>query len=177
MSTQRLICYAVLWGLCACTSAGTDLEPKVCSKIPTPSCGTWVYTSDEARAASLQDCRQRCERPGELRACEIYEGKLQLTACIQDFQEFGSDEQNGDVESLHRALKRRLVQHLLLRGSRDFQSVEEYRRWRGRTDRHHSEPPDSDGLAGQARTGERDRKSAAARRFCFKTGAVPAIIG
>jgi hypothetical protein len=35
--------------------------------------------------------------------------------------------ENGDVESLHGALKRRLKQHLLLRGSSDFGSVESYR--------------------------------------------------
>lgn len=37
--------------------------------------------------------------------------------------------QNGDVESLNGVLKRRLKQHLLLRGSRDFESVEAYERW------------------------------------------------
>lgn len=36
----------------------------------------------------------------------------------------GKSEQNGDVESLNGVLKRRLKQHLLLRGSRDFESVE-----------------------------------------------------
>ena len=35
--------------------------------------------------------------------------------------------ENGDVESLNGALKRRIEQHLLLRGSRDFKSVELYR--------------------------------------------------
>lgn len=35
--------------------------------------------------------------------------------------------ENGDVESLNGALKRRIEQHLLLRGSRDFASVEDYR--------------------------------------------------
>jgi hypothetical protein len=34
--------------------------------------------------------------------------------------------ENGDVESGNGALKRRIEQHLLLRGSRDFRSVEEY---------------------------------------------------
>lgn len=34
--------------------------------------------------------------------------------------------ENGDVESGNGALKRRIKQHLLLRGSRDFKSVEEY---------------------------------------------------
>jgi hypothetical protein len=43
--------------------------------------------------------------------------------------EVGEKEQNGDVESLNGALKRRLEQHLLLRGSRDFPDVEAYERW------------------------------------------------
>jgi hypothetical protein len=37
--------------------------------------------------------------------------------------------QNGDVESFNGVLKRRLKQHLLLRGSRDFDSVEVYEAW------------------------------------------------
>lgn len=41
----------------------------------------------------------------------------------------GKKHQNGDVESLHGALKRRLKQHLLLRGSNDFESVEAYELW------------------------------------------------
>lgn len=41
--------------------------------------------------------------------------------------EVGEKEQNGDVEALNGALKHRLDQHLLLRGSRDFDSVEAYR--------------------------------------------------
>ena len=38
----------------------------------------------------------------------------------------GESHQNGDVEAQNGALKRRLEQHLLLRGSRDFATVEEY---------------------------------------------------
>jgi len=41
----------------------------------------------------------------------------------------GEKHQNGDVEALNGALKRRMQQHLLLRGSRDFESVEQYERW------------------------------------------------
>ena len=37
--------------------------------------------------------------------------------------------EQGDVESLNRHLKRRLNQHLILRGSRDFASLEEYDRF------------------------------------------------
>ena len=41
----------------------------------------------------------------------------------------GEKEQNGDIEAMHRAFKRRLEQHLLLRGSRDFESVEAWEGW------------------------------------------------
>jgi hypothetical protein len=41
----------------------------------------------------------------------------------------GEKEQNGDIEASHGVLKRRLAQHLLLRGSRDFESVGTYERW------------------------------------------------
>lgn len=41
----------------------------------------------------------------------------------------GKKEQNGDVEAANGALKRRLEQHLLLRGSRDFESVEAWEGW------------------------------------------------
>jgi len=41
----------------------------------------------------------------------------------------GEKNQNGDVEALHGALKRRLTQHLMLRASHDFESVEEYETW------------------------------------------------
>ena len=37
--------------------------------------------------------------------------------------------EHGDVESLNRHLKRRLEQHLILRGSRDFAALEEYDRF------------------------------------------------
>lgn len=43
----------------------------------------------------------------------------------------GKSHQNGDVEASNGVLKRRLVQHLLLRGNRDFTSVEEYEAWIG----------------------------------------------
>jgi len=41
----------------------------------------------------------------------------------------GEKEQNGDVESLNGVFKRRVEQWLLMRGSRDFASVEEYEAW------------------------------------------------
>jgi hypothetical protein len=41
----------------------------------------------------------------------------------------GEKEQNGDIEASHGVLKPRLAQQLLLRGSRDFESVEAYEQW------------------------------------------------
>jgi hypothetical protein len=41
----------------------------------------------------------------------------------------GKSHQNGDVEALNGALKRRIEQYLLLRGSRDFAAIEEYEEW------------------------------------------------
>ena len=41
----------------------------------------------------------------------------------------GEKEQNGDVEGMHRGLKRRLKQYLLLRGSNDFESAAVYENW------------------------------------------------
>jgi transposase InsO family protein len=41
----------------------------------------------------------------------------------------GQSHQNGDIEAFQGVLKRRLEQHLLLRGSRDFESVEAYQGW------------------------------------------------
>lgn len=38
-----------------------------------------------------------------------------------------SPDENGDIESANGHLKRRIEQHLLLRGSREFRSIEEYR--------------------------------------------------
>jgi hypothetical protein len=41
----------------------------------------------------------------------------------------GAKEQNGDVESSHHHLKRRLKQRLILRGHRDFESLAAYQQW------------------------------------------------
>jgi transposase len=41
----------------------------------------------------------------------------------------GKSNQNGDVEAANGALKRRIEQHLILRGNRDFESVDAYETW------------------------------------------------
>lgn len=41
----------------------------------------------------------------------------------------GKKEQNGDVEAAHGPLKRRIEQQLMLRGHRDFDTIEDYEAW------------------------------------------------
>src|SRR5260370_38403578 len=41
----------------------------------------------------------------------------------------GQSHQNGDVEALNGAFKRRVEQHLLVRGSRDFEGIDGYETW------------------------------------------------
>lgn len=43
--------------------------------------------------------------------------------------EVGKSNQNGDVEALNGACRRRLKQHLLVRDSRDFESIEAFESW------------------------------------------------
>ena len=52
----------------------------------------------------------------------------------------GAKEQNGDVESANGALKRRLEQQLLLRGSREFESVDAYQAFIDEVVRKANEP-------------------------------------
>ena len=60
---------------------------------------------------------------------EEYEGLMRHLGMKPRTIQPGESEQNGDVEALNGALKRRLNQHLLLRDSRDFESVEAYEGW------------------------------------------------
>ena len=41
----------------------------------------------------------------------------------------GEKEQNGDVEALNGALKRRMAQQILMRGSKDFENLKQYEEW------------------------------------------------
>jgi hypothetical protein len=60
---------------------------------------------------------------------EEYEGLMRHLGMSPRTIEVGKKNQNGDVEALNGALKRRLRQHLAMRGSRDFESVHAYTTW------------------------------------------------
>jgi hypothetical protein len=58
-----------------------------------------------------------------------YEGLMRHLGLEPRTIQIGQKHQNGDVEAQQGVLKRRLEQHLLLRGSRDFESREAYETW------------------------------------------------
>lgn len=60
---------------------------------------------------------------------EEYESMIAHFAMKPRTTEVGAKEQNGDVEASNGALKRRIEQRLLVRGSPDFESVEAYEHW------------------------------------------------
>ncbi len=97
--------------------AGLQAALKELGKCP------WVLGTDHSSAAT----HEREQMPGRprgynadyLELCTHYD----LTPITINV---GCPHEQGDVESQNRHLKRRLEQHLLLRGSRDFESVEQY---------------------------------------------------
>jgi len=58
-----------------------------------------------------------------------YESMIKHFGMTPRTTEVGAKEQNGDVESLNGALKRRVAQRLLVRGSSEFESIEAYEGW------------------------------------------------
>ncbi len=83
------------------------------------------HQTDHSTAATHQDLgstKGRAFNAEYLSLCEHFGLEPRTTGV-------GKKEQNGDVESLHRAYKNRLEQRLLLRGSRDFPSLEAYEAW------------------------------------------------
>jgi len=66
---------------------------------------------------------------GKRKFNEEYESMMAHFEMKPRTTEVGAKEQNGDVEASNGALKRRIAQRLLVRGSRDFESVEAYEHW------------------------------------------------
>ncbi len=98
---------------------------------------TWHQT-DNSTSATHKLSRAEIEAPRETEELsgersrgfnEDYLGLMRHLGMKPRTTKVGAKEQNGDVESLNGALKRRLEQHLLLRGSREFESVAEYELW------------------------------------------------
>ena len=68
-------------------------------------------------------------RTGKRGFNEEYEALMRHLGMTPRTIQVGEKHQDGDVEALNGALKRRLEQHLLLRGHRDFESRAAYEAW------------------------------------------------
>lgn len=67
--------------------------------------------------------------PGKREFNEEYKALMRHLSLTPRTTKVGKKEQNGSVEATNGTLKRALKQHLLLRGSRDFESREAYIAW------------------------------------------------
>jgi len=81
------------------------------------------HWTDHSTAATHEVCRGSGEREFNKKYLDIMNHFGMTPRTIQK----NSPHENGDVESLNGVLKSRINQHLLLRSSRDFGSVDEYR--------------------------------------------------
>lgn len=84
------------------------------------------HQTDCSTAAThrIPDGQARCFEDGKRPFNEAYLALMRHYGMTPRTTEVGAKEQNGDVEAGHGALKRRLEQALLVRGSRDFESVD-----------------------------------------------------
>ena len=131
--------------------AGEAFEHKLCVVVLPYSDWCWATVCQSESLAALkhgvQDALFRLGRRPEWHQTDnstaathdIPSGKRAFNTEYQRFMDHlgmkprtiavGKSNQNGDVEASNGALKRRLEQHLLLRGSRDFESVAAYEGW------------------------------------------------
>lgn len=125
----HMLCHAVLpysnWGcVSVCQSESMlALRRGVQAAVFELGCTPQYHQTDNSTAATHD------LRPGKRGFNEEYEALMRHLGMEPRTIRIGEKEQNGDVESLNGSLKRRLEQHLLLRGSRDFASREEYASW------------------------------------------------
>lgn len=125
----HLLCHAVLpysnWGwLSVCQSESMlALQRGVQEAVFELGCTPLFHQTDNSTAATHD------LRTGKRGFNAEYEALMRHLGMEPRTIQIGESHQNGDVESLNGSLKRRLEQHLLLRGSRDFASQEEYASW------------------------------------------------
>lgn len=123
----HLLCHSVLpysnweWAsICHCESMASLRNGVQGAFIELGGLTVWHQTDNSTAATHYNNERQRVFNEDYLRWMNHLGLKPRTTA-------IGQKEQNGDVEALNGAFKRRLEQHLLLRGSRDFDSRGAYR--------------------------------------------------
>lgn len=85
------------------------------------------YHQTDNSTAATHDVPAASAAPGETRRFnDEYVALMRHFGMTPRTIQVGAKEQNGDVEAGNGALKRRLAQALVLRGSRDFESIEAY---------------------------------------------------
>jgi transposase InsO family protein len=89
------------------------------------------HQTDNSTAAThkIPDGQAACFQDGKRPFNADYIALMQHFGMTPRTTAVGAKEQNGDVESSNGALKRRLEQALLLRGSRDFESAEAWQQF------------------------------------------------
>lgn len=125
----HLLCFVVLpysnWGwLTVCLSESLSALRRGIQAAVFRLGRTPEYNQTDNSTAATHDLRT-----GKRGFNAEYEALMRHLGMKPRTIQVGEKHQNGDVEALNGALKRRLEQHLLLRGSRDFESVEVYEQW------------------------------------------------
>jgi hypothetical protein len=85
-----------------------------------------VHQTDNSTAATHKLSK---EEEGDRGFNEDYEAFCKYYSMTPRTIEVGKKNQNGDAESMHNVFKKRVEQKLLLRGSRDFESVGAFELW------------------------------------------------
>ncbi len=111
------------WGAIAQSESLLALKRGLCSTLLKLGYVPEYHQTDNSSAATSQ---VGSGQAGKRRYTEGYLALLNHFGLKPRTIAIGQPEQNGDVESSHGGLKRALHQHLLLRGSRDFDSLSEY---------------------------------------------------
>jgi len=125
---EHLLCHVMLpysnweWGSICESESFVSLQTSLSAAVSRLGYVASYHQTDNTSAATHKVKRKRNFNEDYVKLM-AYFGMTPRTTDI------GAKEQNGDVESSHRHLKRRLKQRLILRGSRDFESLSAYQRW------------------------------------------------
>jgi transposase InsO family protein len=111
------------WGVIAQSESQLALQRGLQSTLFKLGYVPRYHQTDNSSAATYQ---VRHEADGERAYTPGYLALLEHFGLEPRTIRVGCPEQNGDIEASHGGLKRALVQHLLLRGSREFVSLEAY---------------------------------------------------
>ncbi len=117
------------WGAIAQSESLLALQRGLSSTLLKLGYVPEYHQTDNSTAATTQ---VRGAPTGERRYNESYVRLLKHFGLKPRTIAIGCPEQNGDIESSHGGLKRALAQHLLLRGSREFDSLADYESFIGR---------------------------------------------